>query len=176
MNSLNYSPFCRDKLADGMHNENFKKKQECIQVGCVPSAAVAVSRGGGCLLRGGVCSGGVSAPGGLGVYSGAVCFGGGCLLPGVCSWGGVCSQGVCLGVSALGVSAVRVSSPRVCVLWGGVCSWGVSAPGVSAPRGVSHYALRQTPPPSCGQTDACKNITFTTLLRTVIIYLNHFLF
>ena len=38
--------------------------QECIPVGCVPSAAVAVSPGGGvCLLPGGVCSGEVSAPG-----------------------------------------------------------------------------------------------------------------
>ena len=130
-----------------------------------------------CRISGGdVCSGGVSALGvcllqGGWVSTPGLSALGGCLLPGVCSWGGVCSQGMCLGVSAVGVS-----SPRVCVLWGGVCSWGVSAPGVSAPRGVSHYALRQTPPPPCGQTDACKNITFTTLLRTVIIYLNHFLF
>ena len=40
---------------------------------------------------------------------------------------------------------------------GGVCSWGVA----------SQHALRQTPP--CGQTDACKNITFATSLRTVKI-------
>ena len=52
-------------------------KQECIPVGCVPSAAVAVSRGG--LLLG------VSA-----TVEGGVCSGGGCLL-----WGGVCSQGGC---------------------------------------------------------------------------------
>ena len=32
-------------------------RQECIPVGCVPSAAVAVSLGGGCLLQG------MSAPG-----------------------------------------------------------------------------------------------------------------
>ena len=54
---------------------------------------------GGCLLRGGVCSGGVSALGG------GVCSQGGCLLPG--------------GVSALG---------GLCLLRG-VCSRGVSAPG-----------------------------------------------
>ena len=55
--------------------------------------------------------------------------------------------GVCLGrVSALGGSA-----PGGCLLPGGVCSRGcllrgVSALGVSAPGGVSHHALRQTPP------------------------------
>ena len=44
------------------------ERQECIPVGCVPSAAVAVSLG-----RGGVCLGGwVSA------------WGGGCLPGGVC--------------------------------------------------------------------------------------------
>ena len=70
---------------------------------------------------------------------------GGCLLlGGVCSWGGV---------SALGwVSAL-----------GGVCSWGVSGLGGV----VSHHALRQTPPPPCRQTDACKNIAFANSLRTV---------
>ena len=49
------------------------KKQECIPVGCVPSASVAVSRGGGCLPGGclpkgcllgrGICLGGVSTGG-----------------------------------------------------------------------------------------------------------------
>ena len=75
---------------------------------------------------------------------------------------------------------------------GGVCSrrcllWGVSAPGVAAPRGsalggmsaprgcllpgdvVSQHALRQRPLSPRGQTDACKDITFATSLRTVII-------
>ena len=74
--------------------------------------------------------------------------GGGCLLLGVCSGGG----------SAQG---------------GGSAPGGVSAPGggVSAPGGggVSHHALRQTPPPPRGQTDSCKNITFATSLRTVKI-------
>ena len=42
--------------------------QECIPVGCVPSATVAV-----CCWKGGACSGGVPAPG----------RGRGCLLPGV---------------------------------------------------------------------------------------------
>ena len=89
-------------------------KQECIPVGCVPSAAVAVSRGegvsalgGGCLLGGGVCSRG-------------------CLL-----LGGVCSRGwVCSGeVSAPGEGLL----PYGCVCSGGVCSWEVSTPrGVSA--------------------------------------------
>ena len=87
-----------------------------------------------------------------------------------------------------GMRTVR-SSGRIsgrCLLWG-VYAWGVSAPGrcllrgVSAPWGVSspggclllegvvsQHALRQTPPPACGLTDACKNTTFATSLRTVI--------
>ena len=112
---------------------------------------------------------------------GGVCSQGVCLLP-----GGVCSRGVCSrGVSALGVSAPGrgvsaqggVCSQGGVSALGGVCSGGVSAPGgcllqgVSAPGGclLSHHALRQTPPPPCGQTDTCKNITFATSLRTVII-------
>ena len=103
---------------------------------------------GGCLLLGGggVCSAGVSAPGGV------------CLLPGGdCSWGGVSALGgVCSGrCLLLGESATRggVSATGGCLL-----------PGVVVP----YHALRQTSPPSpCGQTDACKNITFTTSLRTV---------
>ena len=100
----------------------------------------------GCLLQGGVCSGGcllrgcVSAPG--------VC---------VCSWG-VCSRGVSApgGVYSGGVSATR----GVCLLWG-VCSQG----GVWYPS--MHWGRHPHSPP-CGQTDACKNITFATSLRTVI--------
>ena len=103
--------------------------QECIPVGCVPSAAVTVSRGVGvCLLRGGGAPGGVCS-GGRGVSAL-----GGCLLLGGC-------------VSAPGGS----TAPRGCLLQGGV---------------VSQHALRRTPPP-CGQTDACKNITFAISLRTV---------
>ena len=44
-----------------LQNCNYIYKQECIQVGCVPFAAVAVCWG--CLPRGGVCPG-VSAQGG----------------------------------------------------------------------------------------------------------------
>ena len=67
-------------------------EQDCIPVGCVPPARwpyLTACSPGGCLLRGGVCSGGcllwgvfsggVSAPGG--VCSGGVCSGG-CLLRG----------------------------------------------------------------------------------------------
>ena len=115
---------------------------------------------------GGVCSGGVSAPGCL-LLGGGVCSqgglgvcSGGCLLPGGFAprgslLGGVCSRAVCLllgGVCSGG-----------CLLWGGLLQGGVSAMGGV----VSHRTLRQTPPPPCGQTDACKNITFATLLRTV---------
>ena len=71
-------------------------KQECIPVGCIPSAAVVILEGGGgdvclgkCLPRGmsaqgGVCPGGVSAGG--------------------CPSRGVFIGGVSLGVSAQGVS------------------------------------------------------------------------
>ena len=72
----------RWKFCSNNYVQDFFFKQECIPVGCVPPAAVAVSRRRGCLLRGlgvcsrGVCSRGVSAPGG------GVCSGG-CLLWGV---------------------------------------------------------------------------------------------
>ena len=108
-----------------------------------------VSALGGCLLLGDVCSWGVSALGG--------CL----LLEGVCSWG-VCSWGWCLllaGVSAIGG----------CLLLGGVCSGGLGGCLLLRVCVVSQHALRQTPPPPCGQTDACKNITFTTSLWMVII-------
>ena len=53
-----------------------------------------------------------------------------------------------------------------CLLPGGVRYGGVSR-GSARGGVVSQHALRQTPPPPCGQTDACKNITFATSLRTV---------
>ena len=59
-----------------------EKKQECIPVGRVPSAAVAIS-GGGVSDRGGVCPMGV----------GGVCLGGVSAYEGV-SLGGVCPGGV----------------------------------------------------------------------------------
>ena len=84
------------------------------------------------------------------------------MLGGVWSWG----------VSAPGWG---VSGPGGCLLPGGVSAPGGSALGGSGPGGVcsgggcvSHYALRQTPPHPCGQTDACKNITSATSLQTVI--------
>ena len=49
-------------------NFEIKCKQECIPVGCVPSAAVAVSRRGGCT---GSWAGGVPGPGGC-TWSGGV--------------------------------------------------------------------------------------------------------
>ena len=76
------------------------------------------------------------------------------------SGGGVCSGGVC---------SREVSTPGGCLL-GSVC------PGGCLLRGgvVSQHALRQTPPPPCGQTDACKNITFATSLRTVKIWVEKY--
>ena len=86
---------------------------------------------GGCLLQAGICSQGVSAPGG-----------------GVCSWG-VCSWELCSWGRGL-------STPGGCLLPGGrgMSAWGVS---VSRGRGclllgcllmgrcISQHALRQTP-------------------------------
>ena len=55
--------------------------------------------------------------------------------------------------------------------WRGTWSQGVPGPGVHLVGGVHLVPGRGctwsgTPP--CGQTDACKNITFATSLRTVI--------
>ena len=77
-----------------------KTKQECISVGCVPSAAVAVCPGGG------VSPGGVSAQGGLP---------GGVSAQGECLPRGVSAQGGCLpreGVSAWGLFAQGLSAQQ----------------------------------------------------------------
>ena len=129
---------------------NFKSKQECIPVGCIPSAAVVISLGGS-------APGGLSAPGGV------------CLLWGVsvlgvcvCSGGVSAPEGWCL-LCGVGVCVCS----RGCLLPGGrVSAWGVSAPeGVWYP---SMHSGRPRPPPPCGQTHAYKNITFATSLQTVI--------
>ena len=126
-------------------------QQECIPVGCVPFAAVAVSRGGvcsvGCLLMG------VSASGGCllmeGVCSGGVCSWGVSASRGV-SRGDICSQGVCLfrGMSApRGVSAPRgFLLPWECLSPRGVCSQGCGIPPCTEADTPSHH-------PPCGQTD-----------------------
>ena len=50
---------------------------------------------------------------------------------------------------------------------GGACSGGVPAP-VWLVLGVGYIqACTEADPPPCGQTDTCKNITFTTSLQTV---------
>ena len=65
----------------------------------------------------------------------------------------------CIPVGWVGVSALGVST------LGGVCLQGVSARGVCLPGGC---LARGFTPPSCGQTDTSKNITFPQLLlRTV---------
>ena len=66
--------------------------KNCIPVGCVPSAAVAVSApggGGGVSARGGVCSRGGAWSGGCLLRGRGVPGLGGCLVLGgsVCSWG-----------------------------------------------------------------------------------------
>ena len=60
------------------------KKQECIPVGCVPSAAVAVSGVGGVCLGGCLPRGELSAQGGC-LSKGVVSAQGGCLPKGVVS-------------------------------------------------------------------------------------------
>ena len=58
--------------------------------------------------------------------------------------------------------------PVGCVPSAAVVVWEVSAPGGGVPGlGVGIPACTEADPP-CGQTDICKNITFATLLRTVI--------
>ena len=65
--------------------------------------------------------------------------------------GGVPGRGGCTGLGG--------SAP-------GGCPWpGGLLPGGFAPRGWGQYLTRYSP---CGQTDACKNITFATSLWTVI--------
>ena len=96
---------------------------------------------GGCAwFQWGVCtwSGGSTWSGWVYLVPGGVPgLGEGCLLPGGCTWSGG-------GTWSRGM---------------GVSSWGVCSSG-----GVPGQLL---PPPPCGQTDACKNITFATSLRTV---------
>ena len=102
--------------------EGYKIEQECIPVGCVPSAAVAVSRGGGCS-----CPGGVPGPGGVPVRRGVPGLGG-------CTWSGGCT---CPGgVPGLGGAPGWEGVPGP---WG--CTW--SRGGVPGPRGV--YLVRYSP-------------------------------
>ena len=95
-------------------------KQECIPVGCVSSAAVAVSGGvsapGGCLVLGGSALEGCLLPGGVSGH-------GGCLLQ-----GGVCSRG-CLVLGEVCVCSGGVCLLRGYLVLGGVCSRGVFASG-----------------------------------------------
>ena len=73
----------------------------------------------------------------------------GCLVLGG-AWLGVC---LVLG----GCLVWGVPGPRGCLVLGNTWSWGCGIP-----------ACTEEDPP-CGQTDTCKNITFATSLRTVII-------
>ena len=87
-----WQKFSKGLLANDILKNNLVKemtkrslKQECIPVGFVLSAAVAISWGwgeGGGFCQGGVCPGGVSAQG-VSAW-------------GVSVWGGVCWGGVCL--------------------------------------------------------------------------------
>ena len=117
-----------DRLTDGQ----MPVKQECIPVECVPSAAAAVSGGGGAYFLGMLPSGGCFL---LGVLPsrGVLPRGGGCFLPGE-----------------------------------GVASFtGGSFPGAG---GGGIPACTEADTPSVNRmTDRCKNITFTTSLRTVNI-------
>ena len=116
-------------------------KQECIPVGCVPPAAVALGGGGasfrGVLPAGGPPSWGVSLPGG-------------CLLPGDASF--------LLGdVSLLGglLPARGVSLPGGCLLPGGSPCWGVPPSWGGLPAGgvpPSQGGLLDGRPP-CEQND-----------------------
>ena len=136
-------------------------KQECIPVGCVPSAAVAVCWGGGVSAQWGVC------------LEGGVCPGG-CLPRGVSVRGCMPRAG---GVSTWGVSA-QVG----CLLWGEVCPGGCLPRGMFAQVGVfsgrciprgGGVCLRGVYPGGCLPkvgvptvnriTDACENRTLPQL-------------
>ena len=128
--------------------------------GCVPSP-------GGCTWLGGVpgwgCTWprGVPGPGGMYLVPGGMY-----LVQGVhLVWGGVPGPG---GVPGWEVYLAGGCTQSQGGLLPGVCTWSwgdvPGLGGVSAPRGV--HLVSYSPP--CGQTDACKNITFTTWLRTVI--------
>ena len=77
-----------------------------------------------------------------------------------------CTQQIALKQECIPVgcvpSAMAAVSGGVGASRGGASRGGVLPGGV-----VSQHALRQTPPPVNRMTDRCKNITFTTSLRTV---------
>ena len=104
----------------------------------------------------------VRSSGRLSGDGGGLLWGGG-LLPGggVCTGGGVPAPGgVCSGgVSAPGGGLLQGG----CLLRDGVCSRGGGG-GIPA-------CTEADTPPRRGQTHACKNITFATSLRTVIMSL-----
>ena len=121
-------------------------KESCINIIStrMHSSRMRTVRSSGHLLGGG------SAPGGRGGSA----SGGSSQREGVCCGWGVCSQGV--------------SAPGGVCSGGCVCSRGVHSQGVSAPGWCIPPCTEADTSP-CGQTDACKNITFATSLRTVII-------
>ena len=91
-------------------------EEECIPVGCVPFAAVAVLGGGGV-----VCSGwGVSAQGGMSAGR----WGGVCLPKGlgwcVSAWGGGVCRGGCTPPALLTESQTGVKTLPFCNF---VCGW-----------------------------------------------------
>ena len=124
-------PFWKLYLGKENNFDKSKTKQECIPVGCVPSATVAVSGGSatwgvrGGLLQGerrGVCSQGVCSEGGGSALGGCLLpegsAPGGCLLLGGCLLWGVClvPRGVCLvpgGCGSGGIPACTEADPPV---------------------------------------------------------------
>ena len=142
---------------------------ECFVKTRMHSSRMRTVRSSDGILGGGVCSWGGS------VLGGGVCsWGGGCLLLGECLLlGGVCYRGVSApGEVLLGGVSAQGGLLWGCLLWGvlllgGVCSggsaWGGSAPGRC---GIPACTEADTPPP-CGQTHACKTLTFATSSRTV---------
>ena len=129
--------------------------------------------GGVCSRGEGVCSGWCLLGGGVSALRGDACSWGRCLLWGGLLWGVSAPGGVCSGdgVSALGGSAPGgvCSGDGVSALRGFACSWGLSALGAWYPSMHWGGAYPHPPPHPRGQTHRCKNITFATSLRTVII-------
>ena len=102
-----------------LDSDKNQRKQGCIPVGCVPSAAVAVCWSGEVSARGGLSVQGRCLPRGC-ASRGSVCFQGGWCFQGVCFRGvcflGGCSQGVCASGGCIPACTEVATPSRPCSL------------------------------------------------------------
>ena len=103
---------------------------------------------------------------GGGVLPGGVLPGLGCVLPRGVLPGGVCAS---QGERVVLLGGMCFPEGEGCASWGVCFPGGCVLPGV-LPGGVCGIpACTEADPPMNRMTDRCKNITFATLLRTVIM-------